>query len=35
VLDKSFNPAAIEQRWYQRWESAGWFKHRDHEQPAY
>jgi valyl-tRNA synthetase len=25
VLDKSFNPAAIEQRWYRRWEQAGWF----------
>jgi valyl-tRNA synthetase len=29
VIDKSFNPAAIEQPWYQRWESAGWFAHRD------
>jgi valyl-tRNA synthetase len=28
VLDKSFDPAAIEQRWYQRWESAGYFKER-------
>jgi valyl-tRNA synthetase len=35
VLDKSFNPAAIEQAWYQRWESAGYFRHRDHQQPAY
>jgi valyl-tRNA synthetase len=35
VLDKSFDPAAIEQRWYQRWESAGWFRHRGAEQPAY
>jgi valyl-tRNA synthetase len=35
VLDKSFNPAGIEQRWYERWEAAGWFRHRDHEQPAY
>jgi valyl-tRNA synthetase len=35
VLDKSFNPAGIEQRWYQRWESAGYFEHRDHETPAY
>jgi valyl-tRNA synthetase len=35
VLDKSFSPAAVEQRWYQRWESAGWFRHRDHELPAY
>ena len=29
MLDKSFDPAAIEQRWYRRWESAGWFAHRD------
>jgi len=35
VLDKSFDPVAVEQRWYQRWESAGWFAHRDNEQPAY
>jgi len=35
VLDKSFNPAGIEQRWYQRWESAGWFRHKDHAVPAY
>jgi valyl-tRNA synthetase len=35
VLDKSFNPAAVEERWYQRWESAGWFRHRNHETPAY
>jgi valyl-tRNA synthetase len=25
VIDKSFSPAAVEERWYQRWESAGWF----------
>ena len=25
MLDKSFDPAAIEQRWYQKWEAAGWF----------
>ncbi len=24
-LDKSFDPRAIEQLWYARWESAGWF----------
>jgi valyl-tRNA synthetase len=24
-LDKSFDPRAIEQRWYRRWEEAGWF----------
>jgi valyl-tRNA synthetase len=35
VLDKSFDPAAIEQRWYQRWESAGYFRHQDHKSPAY
>jgi len=35
VLDKSFDPAAIEQRWYQRWESSGYFRHRNHETPAY
>jgi valyl-tRNA synthetase len=39
VLDKSFNPAAIEQAWYRRWESAGYFRHRDahlpNAQPAY
>jgi valyl-tRNA synthetase len=35
VLDKSFNPAAIEQAWYQRWESAGYFRHKDHQKPAY
>jgi valyl-tRNA synthetase len=35
VLGKSFDPAAIEQRWYQRWESSSLFSHRDHEQPAY
>ena len=35
MLDKSFNPAAIEQAWYQRWEAAGYFRHRDAAQPAY
>jgi len=35
VLDKSFNPAAVEQAWYRRWESAGYFAHKDHLQPAY
>jgi valyl-tRNA synthetase len=24
-LDKSFDPRAIERRWYRRWEQAGWF----------
>jgi valyl-tRNA synthetase len=33
VIDKSFNPAAIEQRWYERWESAGYFRHRDADLP--
>ncbi len=35
MLEKSFNPASIEQRWYQLWESAGRFGHRDHQTPAY
>ncbi|HET7363285.1 MAG TPA: valine--tRNA ligase [Burkholderiales bacterium] len=35
MLDKSFDPAAIEERWYQRWESSGYFRHRDNETPAY
>ena len=35
MLDKSFNPAGIEQRWYERWESGGCFSHKDHELPAY
>ena len=39
MLDKSFDPVAVEQRWYRRWESAGWFAHRDPHlsggQPAY
>ena len=26
MIDKSFSPAAVEERWYQRWESAGYFK---------
>jgi valyl-tRNA synthetase len=25
ALDKSFEPHAVESRWYARWESAGWF----------
>jgi len=33
VLDKSFSPAAVEQRWYERWERAGWFAHRDPQLP--
>ena len=35
MLDKSFNPAAVEQAWYRRWESAGYFAHKDHATPAY
>ncbi len=35
MLDKSFNPAGIEERWYRRWEAAGWFAHRGDEKPAY
>jgi valyl-tRNA synthetase len=35
VLDKSFEPAAVEQRWYQRWESAGYFSNKGHATPAY
>jgi valyl-tRNA synthetase len=35
VLDKSFNPAAIEQAWYRRWEAAGGFAHKNHLEPAY
>ncbi|HEU5178696.1 MAG TPA: valine--tRNA ligase, partial [Burkholderiales bacterium] len=35
MLDKSFNPAGIEERWYRRWESAGWFSHKGDATPAY
>ncbi|HUQ75009.1 MAG TPA: valine--tRNA ligase [Burkholderiales bacterium] len=35
MLEKSFEPAAIEQRWYQRWESAGHFVHAADKTPAY
>ena len=34
-MEKSFEPKTVEQRWYQRWESAGYFKHGNHETPAY
>ncbi|MGD9953083.1 MAG: valine--tRNA ligase, partial [Burkholderiales bacterium] len=34
-LDKSFEPAAVESRWYARWEAAGYFRHRGAERPAY
>jgi valyl-tRNA synthetase len=35
VLEKSFNPGAIEEGWYRRWEDAGYFRHKDHSTPAY
>ena len=40
ALDKSFDPHAVESRWYARWESAGWFAARGeetavHGAPAY
>jgi valyl-tRNA synthetase len=34
-LDKSFDPHAVEARWYGRWEAAGWFAHRGDATPAY
>ena len=34
-LDKSFEPHAVERRWYERWESAGWFAHKGDARPAY
>ena len=34
-LDKSFDPRAVEARWYGRWEAAGWFAHRGDQRPAY
>jgi valyl-tRNA synthetase len=34
-LDKSFDPHAVEARWYGRWETAGWFAHQGDSQPAY
>jgi valyl-tRNA synthetase len=34
-LDKSFDPHAVEARWYGRWEAAGWFAHRGDAEPAY
>ena len=33
MIDKSFNPAAIEQGWYQRWEAAGLAERLQAEQP--
>jgi valyl-tRNA synthetase len=35
ALDKSFDPRSVEGRWYARWESAGWFRHRGDAGPAY
>ena len=35
MLDKSFEPAAVEERWYSRWEAAGWFRDKGQQQPAY
>ncbi len=32
-MDKSFDPAAIEQRWYAQWESRGYFSPRREGQP--
>ncbi|MDH4322704.1 MAG: class I tRNA ligase family protein, partial [Betaproteobacteria bacterium] len=34
-LDKSFDPHAVEARWYGRWEDAGRFAHRGDATPAY
>jgi valyl-tRNA synthetase len=34
-LDKSFDPRAVERRWYERWEGAGWFAHKGDARPAY
>src|SRR3990172_1559350 len=35
-LEKSFDPHAIEERWYPAWESRGYFAHsRDLNKPAY
>ncbi len=34
-MEKSFDPKAVEQRWYERWESGGTFRHRDAARPAY
>ncbi|MBC7860985.1 MAG: valine--tRNA ligase [Burkholderiaceae bacterium] len=36
ALNKSFEPHAVESRWYERWESAGWFAASGEAQaPAY
>jgi len=35
VLDKSFDPARVEGRWYSQWESRGYFRHDGQRTPAY
>jgi valyl-tRNA synthetase len=36
ALSKSFDPTAVESRWYAHWESKGWFAaHGDEKSPAY
>ncbi|MEO8718632.1 MAG: valine--tRNA ligase, partial [Burkholderiales bacterium] len=35
ALDKSFDPRAVEARWYKQWEEAGRFAHRGDAVPAY
>jgi valyl-tRNA synthetase len=35
ALDKSFDPHAVEARWYKSWEDAGYFAHRGNAEPAY
>ncbi|HEX7052590.1 MAG TPA: valine--tRNA ligase [Burkholderiales bacterium] len=35
MLDKSFDPAAVEGRWYGQWEARGYFRHRGDARPAY
>src|SRR5688572_18271833 len=35
MVDKSFDPKAIEEPWYERWESSGYFRHKNHDTPAY
>jgi len=32
-MDKSYNPGAIEQRWYDYWEKGGWFSPQGGEKP--
>jgi len=34
ALDKSFDPQAVESRWYSRWESSGWFAARGGGEPV-